>query len=433
VSTLLTEARPAVEAAPDSTGRIEVTLITPGWGSSGYYSADILEQAATDGVFGAGLQCFVDHPSQRELNDRPERSVRDLAAVLTEAARWDGGRLVATAQLLPPHAETFRQPGVAEAVGMSIRASADVTMGEAEGRRGRIVGRLVEAQSVDFVTRAGRGGRYQVIESALPSRVVRDAVDHGVSEATANQLRDGLQQALRDAYGAEQSWVWIRDFDEATVWYEHETPDTTGLFQHSYAETDGAVTLTGDPLEVRVETRYVPVNPAGGSDTPTPTEESLMPQIEEARLGQLEEAAGRVPTLESERDQARQQLAESNARVALFEAQTTARPVIATKVAESKTLGARTQARIVESLLGALPMTDGKVDEPKLTAAIESAVKAAEAEIADYQPAVATTSLFGSFGSAQESASTGAEGEQLTESTVDANIGRAFGRAVKGN
>ena len=241
----INEVREAV-GTPNAAGRIEVTLITPGWGSSGYYSAQILEQAAKDEVFSAGLQCFVDHPSQREQNDRPERSVRDLAAVLTEAARWDGTRLVATAQLLPPHAETFRQPEVAEAVGMSIRASADVTMGEAEGRRGRIIGNLVEAQSVDFVTRAGRGGRYQVIESALPSRVVRSAVEHGVTEATANQLRDGLQQALRDAYGAEQSWVWIRDFDEATVWYEHETPDATGLFQHSYGETDGAVALTGE-------------------------------------------------------------------------------------------------------------------------------------------------------------------------------------------
>ncbi|MGY1593242.1 hypothetical protein ACI79D_14805 [Geodermatophilus sp. SYSU D00708] len=149
---LLTEARPTIEATPNGAGRIEVTLITPGWGSSGwgssgYYFAEILEQAARDGVFGAGLHLYVDHPIQREYNERPERSLRDLAAVLTEAARWDAAdqRLVAEAQLLPPHAETFRQPELAEAIGVSIRASADVTMGEAEGRRGRIVGRLVEA------------------------------------------------------------------------------------------------------------------------------------------------------------------------------------------------------------------------------------------------------------------------------------------------
>ena len=226
---------------------------------------------------------------------------------------------------------------------------------------------------------------------------------------------------------------WVgghRDSAEATVCYDHETPDTTGLFQHSYAETDGAVALTGDPLEVRVETRYVPVNPAGGSTTPTPTEESLMPQIEEARLGQLEEAAGRVPTLESERDQARQQLAESQARIALFETQLNTRPVIAAKVAESKTLGARTQSRIIESLLGALPMADGTVDEPKLTAAIESAVKAAEDEIADYKPA-ARTGFFGTFGSAQESADDAAA--DLSESDMDAAIAAANGRTVKGN
>jgi hypothetical protein len=128
---------------------------------------------------------------------------------------------------------------MAKAIGMSIRASADVTMGEAEGRRGRIVGRLVEAQSVDFVTRAGRGGRYQVIESATPSRVVRRAMDTACRGHRQRAPR-GLQQALRDAYGGEKSWVWVRDFDDTVVWYEHETPDGSGLFQHTYSETDGA-------------------------------------------------------------------------------------------------------------------------------------------------------------------------------------------------
>jgi hypothetical protein len=421
----ITEARPVLEA----TGLIDVTLITPGWGSSGYYSAAMLEQAATDGIFPAGLQCFIDHPTQRELNEKPERSVKDLAAVLAEAAQWDpaGQRLHAPAQLLPPHAETLRQPEMAKAIGMSIRASADVTMGEAEGRRGRIVGRLVEGQSVDFVTRAGRGGRYQIIESATPSRVARRAIDHGVSEATANQLRDGLQQTLRDAYGGDKSWVWIRDFDDSTVWYEHETEAASGLFQHSYSETDGAVTLTGDPVEVRIETRYVPVDPAGGSTTSTPTEESLMPQIEEGRLAQLEEAAGRVSTLESERDNARQEADKLKAQIAESTARTQARPVVAAKVAESKTLGGRTQARLVESIVGSLPVVDGKVADEALTAAVESAVKAAEAELADYRRP-APTSVFGSFGSVAESED--GDTEDISESDFKQAVGAPFGRKV---
>lgn len=146
--------------------RIAVTLITPGWGSSGHYSAAVLEQAARDNVFAKGLPIYLDHPTQRELNDRPERSVRDLAGALTHDARWTGSALEAEAEVLPQHSSLLA--GLQGVAGMSIRASADVSMGEAEGRRGRIVGRIVEAQSVDVVTRAGRGGTFRVLESERP-------------------------------------------------------------------------------------------------------------------------------------------------------------------------------------------------------------------------------------------------------------------------
>jgi len=417
----LTEARPTIGGTPTGTGRIEVTLITPGWGSSGYYSAEVLEQAAKDGVFPAGLHMYIDHPTQRQLNERPERSVGELAGVLLEAGRWDptSQAVVGPAQLLGQHAEAFRQPEMAEAIGVSIRASADVTMGEAEGRRGRIVGRLVEAQSVDFVTRAGRGGRYQVIESATPSHVVAQAVEHGVAEATANDLREWLNDALRDAYGGEKSWVWIRDFDDALVWYQHETETGSGLFQHTYSETDGAVALTGQPVEVRIETRYVPVTPAEAN--PTTTEESTnMPQIEEGRLAQLEEAAGRVTAVEAERDAARSALAAIEARQA-------ARPRVAAKVAESTVLAprARTQARVVESVVVSLPVVDGQITNEALTAAVEAAVKDAEAEFTDI-PAARLTSLFGSFGSLTESAA--GETTDVSESAMSSAVGSAFGR-----
>lgn len=147
-----------------------------------------------------------------------------------------------------------------------------------------------------------------------------------------------------------------------------------------------------------------------------------MPQIEEGRLAQLEEAAGRVSTLESERDAARQEAGQLKAQIAESTARTNARPVVAAKVAESKTLGARTQARLVESIVGSLPVADGNIADEALAAAVETAVKAAEAEIADYQPT--RTSLFGSFGSVNEAA----VGEPLAEADVLATIRKPFGQ-----
>lgn len=146
--------------------RLEVTLITPGAGSSGYYPAETLEAAARDKVFAKGLHLFLDHPTAREAQERPERSVRDLAGVLATDARWTGSALVAEADILPTHADLIASlEGVA---GMSIRAQGDVEMADVGGQRVRKVTRLLAAESCDFVTRAGRGGTFRVLESERP-------------------------------------------------------------------------------------------------------------------------------------------------------------------------------------------------------------------------------------------------------------------------
>jgi hypothetical protein len=280
---LLTEAQATATATQvaDQPGRFRIQLITPGWGSSGYYGPDVLEAAVNDRVFPAGTHMYADHPSATESVDRPERSIEDLRAVLMEDAYIDDeGGLATDALVFGSHRVALEQ--MAEAIGVSIRAYAEVSQGEAEGRRGTIVDRITEGISADFV----------------------------------NQVREGLQQALREAYGGEQSWVWVRDFDDTFVWYEHETPEDCGTYQHNYElDEDDVPQLTGTPVEVRPEIRYVPVNPAGPSTTQE-SEEDTMPQIEEARLRQLEEDAGRVQTLESERDAAAERATQAEAEAA---------------------------------------------------------------------------------------------------------------------
>lgn len=405
--TLLTEAQAAgmratpVEGRP---GRFLLQLIDPGWGASGHYSPEVLESAAAAQVFPAGLHMYLDHPHAdgSGVDEHGTRSVRDLVAVLAEDARWTGEALVAEATVFGANRQMLAD--MAESIGLSIRAYAEAEYGEAEGRRGTIVKQLVEAKSVDFVTRAGRGGKIlQVLESAISveesrnigqwieSRIHRDftitaddmagdgrltreeriglssaigdalaafvasleanhpqlyqrdlwddpadtvatAIESHrrmrvvVGEATANDTREALQTALRDAYAGEKSWVWVRDFDDSTVWYEHETPDDTGTYAEGYTlADDSAVTLSGSRTEVRVRTTYVPATRPDGNKETEESEEDTMPEIAESELARLREDAGRVQTLESERDaerqraeaaeaerdQAREQLAES--------------------------------------------------------------------------------------------------------------------------
>jgi len=388
----------SVESMDQSTGRLQLGVISPGWGSSGYYSPKVLENAATGRVFAKGTHCFLDHPSESEEHDRPERSVRDLAAVLAEDAYWDGTQLVAEAQVFKAYRELLTDPDVAQNIGVSIRAFADTTVGEAEGRKGTIITDLTEALSVDFVTKAGRGGRVlAVLESA------RAAVD----EATANDTRNALEAALKAAYGSEKSYAWVRDFDETRVWFTVEDADSTTTYEHGYAaDEQGAITLAhGDPTEVRARTEYVPVTPAAeaapdvpapaGQSTATESKETNMAtiQIEETELGRLRQDAERVQTLESERDAATAERDQARTALAVHTAREAARPAIARAVAESG-LPARRQARLVESILAGVSVDTTPETVAEATARVIADEQADIAELAE-SLGVGTVSGFG--------------------------------------
>lgn len=283
------------------TGIVPVQLITPGWGSSGYYSPQVLEAGA--GLFKTGTLMYLDHPTATEERERPIRSVKDIGAKLLEDASWDGSALTSKAQLIGPYKDALI--ALREDIGLSIRGSAtDVVEGEAEGRRGGIVEGLADIQSVDFVTRAGRGGRIlDVVESARRE-------DELLHEATASDRLEHLRTVVRDA-NKDLGSTWVRDHDaeKTTVWFDaHPSeggPSKTYQQEYEVGANDVDVKLTGDPIEVKSITQYIPVTRPGSTTTTTQeSKEDTMPQIEEARLRELEEAHGRVPTLESERDTA---------------------------------------------------------------------------------------------------------------------------------
>jgi hypothetical protein len=419
--------RAATEA--QTTGRMLVQFISPGWGSSGYYSPEVLEAAATDRVIPKGTHMYADHPTVIEDQDRPERSVKDLIAVTTQDARLsDDGALVGEVKVVPAWRDLLADDDVREALGVSIRGSAtDIVEGEAEGRRGGIIeGLVAPVMSVDFVTRAGRGGKVlSVLESAAANR---RAIRHGVSEATVNDTREGLTQVLRDAYGTgEGVWIYVRDFDDTTVWFEIEgAGDDTGIYGQAYTETDGAVSLTGERTEVRVVTNYVPVT-RPGSTTTTESLEDTMPQIEEARLRELEEASGRVPTLESERDTAIQERdrlrAERDQLAARESAVTHARARV---TAANATLPAATVERIVATATATVPLTEsGQLDTAALDTAVDTARTAEEAYVAQLAEAAGVGSITGFGGTPAGTPST------VSEADIDAAVGGAFGRQVK--
>jgi hypothetical protein len=164
----LREAGAGAVSAGATGSRRKITIIDSGWGSSGYYSRQLLEQYGPR-AFPAGTHMYLDHPTRTEESDRPERSVRDLAARIATTPRMEGNALVAEADIFPVWQPTI--DALADDIGLSVRAMGQTEHGDAEGRSGPIVKTLDEGLSVDFVTKAGRGGKVgQLVESARSQR-----------------------------------------------------------------------------------------------------------------------------------------------------------------------------------------------------------------------------------------------------------------------
>lgn len=435
--------------APASGSRIAVQLITPGWGSSGYYSAGVLAEAATARVFPAGTHMFLDHPTAQEAADRPERSVRDLAAILTTDATVDPvtGGLVAEARIFGPFVPVIAE--MADAIGVSIRASGSGSLGEAEGRRGLIIDRLDEGLSVDFVTAAGRGGKVlallesaratlaesgsigQWIESRLhlaltqiaddmygdgrltreeritlssavgdalqtwTTRITADApqlFDRGVYDAptatavaeaagvTANDLSHALADAVDDTYGADCSYAWVRDNTDDWVVFElsGDKAPQRGTFQQTFVlNDDGTTTLTGTPVEVAVRTTYVPVgDPPPAPTTTQESEEDTMPELSEAEVRELREAAERATTTQQENADLRAQIAEANARTA-------ASPIV-DRLLTASDLPAACHATVRETALRTVPLVESTstLDEAALETTVTAVIEAERTKVA---------------------------------------------------
>lgn len=195
------------EGAVGQDGTAYLKLIAPGWGSSGYYSKEMLSRDGAK-AFPKGTKNFWDHATDAEESQRPEGSLRNLASVLTEDAHYEhngpaGAGLYAKARVF----EDFRQPidQMAKDIGMSIRADGTALKGEAEGRSGPIIEKLHRGISVDYVTTPGAGGQILQLFEAARSRnsqgedTMTDEEKRQLREAQSEIRKLRERQALNDA------------------------------------------------------------------------------------------------------------------------------------------------------------------------------------------------------------------------------------------
>ena len=376
-------------------GRLLIQLIDAGDGSSGYYSPVVLEQAAQDRIFPAGTHMYIDHAAAIRRGVNGERSVRDLAAVLVEDARYDPARQALVAEVLAFSGYAAMLTEMRDVIGTSISAWAE--MGKPrEGSTVPTVTRLTAAESVDFVVAAGRGGKIlAVLESA-------------VGEASASERHQQIDQAVKDAYSdpEDEVWVGVSDYDDdarlAWFWAGDD------LYQQTYElSNDGnTVHLTGDAIRVRRVTTYVPVDPVGATET---AKEGFMPEITQERLDALVEAEKRAGTLEAE-------------HAALIERAEKAEAVLAE--AEKAKLAATNEQRIAAATEG-LPA--------QMAARIRAQFADRADEVTEAELAEAVTAEKDYLASITESRLTGFGTTQTAEATAPKRTRNAFGREIKEN
>lgn len=357
------------ESEGAASNRRKITVIEAGWGSSGYYPIEVLERDIPK-VFPVGTHMYMNHPSESEDREQPERRVESLAAVFTKVPWREGNAMVTEAELFGTWEQVISER--AAHIGTSIRAIGEYHEGEADGKQGPIIDGLIEGISSDFVTKAGAGGKVGAL----------------VENARTNP-QEAMKKQVTEARNAGQ---WL----EANI-HRDFTLTADSLFGNGYLTREERIAMSGaigealdafsaalqdaapqlyqrdpygDPDEVGVA-----VNEAAGSAAAT-SKESSMDEAEKQRLDALEKS---VESLKKTAEEAEEKAVEEGKRADRAEdalLAVGAGRIIDTVVEEAQKkakesgdqLPARAINRVREAVLAkGLPTTsDGKLDDAVL-------------------------------------------------------------------
>lgn len=403
---------PLSERALRSDGTIGVKIIKPGWGTSGYYSKAMLERDIPK-VFPVGTQMFWNHDTAMEEAERPEGDLSRLAAVTVSAPIWldngaKGPGMYADVRPFAGYAEAIDEIG--EHIGVSIRALGRHRLGEAEGKRGKLIDELVIGKSVDFVTVPGAGGAILSVFEAAPHapKLPDPGIQQFLSEAgrvlsatNEKKLRTALEQLtavlsiLDDTSEAAAKLKEARNIGE---WLESRLhlhlanigDDLYGDGRVSREERMALSSAIGKALDAyrgnllknapQLFERDLYQDAPVSSDLPAGIDESTRP---DAATNPTEDDMELNEALDA-LTEARTELEARNAALAKMQEQLLlreARDFVSGKLAAAD-LPEMTKTRLARELASNPPVADGRIDEAAFEKQVETAVTEARAEIA---------------------------------------------------
>lgn len=171
------------------------------WGSSAYYSAEVLERDASTVVI-PGIKMFENHQTYSEEMERPEGDVSKLIGKITSYGMYEpdnpeGPGIYADVEFYDSYVDRINEIG--GDIGLSINGVGDYVEGEKDGRFGKIITNLVQIKSVDVVTAAGAGGKLvSIIESAGPmaGTPIETEGEQAVEALTKEEFTEGLAKMV---------------------------------------------------------------------------------------------------------------------------------------------------------------------------------------------------------------------------------------------
>lgn len=260
-------------------------------GSSAYYPKEALESGKH--LFSKGVRIFRNHPAESAKWEQPERRIEDIVGWLSEDATYDGKDLFASATFLESEQERIKELAEAGVIGMSIRASGEMT----EGSNGMELKKFTAVHSVDVVTVAGAGGKFvDVLESAR---------NH--------------ESALAEESKEETELEISKEFIEAL---EKQAKETTALLEKLNAREDAEAAKVAEVAEaarVEAEEAAKPKAPTAAAIAEALVEAGLAPKSRARVLKAVEAGADLAESIKDEQDIAAEILESAGAGAGHFE------------------------------------------------------------------------------------------------------------------
>ncbi len=257
-----------IEEALEGPNTYKVTLIEAGMSKNrNFWSPQILQSSQR--LF-EGVRAFADHPTKSELQERPERSIKDIIGWY-EAVRFYptgmGGTMKANLHLLEgPLADSIRQAhsqGKGDLIQLSVNISGKRVPRSINGIMAREVTEIHRVHSVDAVTEASAGGSIDhLVASENTSKEVEELMklDNISPEdlLAAIEGRDDLRTAVVEKFAPSSEGSEETKEDKTT---ESEDASETESVEETKTETEEESTEkvqeSKDPGEVQRLTEAV--------------------------------------------------------------------------------------------------------------------------------------------------------------------------------